>query len=159
MTDLMHMLAASGSQAPNDLIQSLINSGRISGERAQLLEMMMAQQAGDESEVIDAEPATEPPHHAAPLDHRIEALLTQSADRIDYLERLTHRLGLALGACPECFGQDTDCPECRGRGRPGDMRPDRREFTTFVLPVLSRMRRSPEKRTARLQPTPHGAAD
>ncbi|MBL0925985.1 MAG: hypothetical protein IBJ12_16150 [Sphingomonadaceae bacterium] len=34
------------------------------------------------------------------------------------------RLAAALGACGICWGEDSSCLGCRGRGRPGMMRPD-----------------------------------
>lgn len=33
-------------------------------------------------------------------------------------------LAAALGACGLCWGDDGSCPSCRGRGRPGMVRPD-----------------------------------
>jgi len=33
-------------------------------------------------------------------------------------------LAAALGACGLCWGEDELCPSCRGRGRPGMVRPD-----------------------------------
>jgi hypothetical protein len=33
-------------------------------------------------------------------------------------------LAAALGACGLCWGEDEHCPSCRGRGRPGMVRPD-----------------------------------
>jgi hypothetical protein len=56
-------------------------------------------------------------------------------------------LAAALGACGLCWGEDDDCPSCRGRGYPGAMRPD---------PLLHR--RLFEQRTSRPAepaPTPH----
>jgi len=38
-------------------------------------------------------------------------------------ERLAN-LAAALGACGLCWGEDDFCPSCRGRGRPGMVRPD-----------------------------------
>lgn len=37
--------------------------------------------------------------------------------------RLTD-LAAALGACGLCWGEQPSCPSCRGRGRPGMVRPD-----------------------------------
>lgn len=39
------------------------------------------------------------------------------------VRRLTD-LAAALGACGLCWGDDPACPGCRGRGRPGMVRPD-----------------------------------
>lgn len=48
-------------------------------------------------------------------------------------------LAAALGACGLCWGEDDLCPSCRGRGRPGMVRPD--------LELRSRLLR-PARRTA-----------
>jgi hypothetical protein len=44
-------------------------------------------------------------------------------------------LATALGAC-DCWGEQADCPICRGAGRPGWELPDRRLFVTYVRPAL-----------------------
>jgi hypothetical protein len=42
----------------------------------------------------------------------------------------------ALGAC-DCWGEQANCPICRGAGRPGWALPDRRLFATYVRPALT----------------------
>src|SRR5438128_12681744 len=52
-------------------------------------------------------------------------------------ERLAERndlLARALGACPSCWGEDTGCRLCRGRGKPGSWFPDDDAFGQFVVP-------------------------
>jgi hypothetical protein len=44
-------------------------------------------------------------------------------------------LAAALGAC-ECWGQQAQCPICRGAGGPGWALPDRRLFAGYVQPAL-----------------------
>ena len=50
-------------------------------------------------------------------------------------------LASALGACPLCWGDDTHCDECQGRGTPGAYLPDQEAFHVFVLPTIHRMRK------------------
>ena len=47
-------------------------------------------------------------------------------------------LAEALGAC-YCWGEETDCRACRGRGQPGATAPDMDRFEEFVLPLLLRL--------------------
>lgn len=139
MSQMLEMMAQ-GQSDPRAMIDALVASGKVSPERRQLLEMMMqppAKTDADEGDEGDADLAD------ADKDRQLEqaqSLMLESADRIAWLEDLTDRLGLALGACPECFGTLSDCEECHGRGAPGSRRASRKEFTRFVLPVLNRMR-------------------
>jgi hypothetical protein len=64
--------------------------------------------------------------------------LADAEDRLDRMKRQGRRLyeahqsvtarladlAAALGACGICWGEDEFCPSCRGRGRPGMVRPD-----------------------------------
>jgi hypothetical protein len=49
-------------------------------------------------------------------------------------------LALALGACPNCWGQDQACRLCRGRGKPGFLRVDAQAFARWVAPVMSEIK-------------------
>jgi hypothetical protein len=53
------------------------------------------------------------------------------------MERLAV-LAAALGACPLCFGEAEDCPDCGGQGVPGGMVPDPAAFNVYVLPAARR---------------------
>jgi len=56
------------------------------------------------------------------------------------------RLAWALGACCLCWGMDTECRICRGRGRPGFALPDEELFGELVLPAVRALRAQGEKR-------------
>jgi hypothetical protein len=47
-------------------------------------------------------------------------------------------LAAALGACPGCWGDDSSCGWCRGRGAPGALPPDPDAFRRLVRPALQR---------------------
>jgi hypothetical protein len=47
-------------------------------------------------------------------------------------------LAAALGACPGCWGEDSSCGWCRGRGAPGALPPDPDAFSRLVRPALQR---------------------
>ena len=49
-------------------------------------------------------------------------------------------LASAVGACPDCWGEDSECPQCGGRGGPGAFVPQRVSFDEIVRPVLDQIR-------------------
>ncbi len=46
----------------------------------------------------------------------------------------------AVGACPECWGEDRACEFCEGDGGPGAFFPENESFEEFVKPVLRMVR-------------------
>ena len=61
-------------------------------------------------------------------------------------------LAAAVGACPQCWGEDAECGECGGRGEPGAYVPERICFEEVVRPVLNRMRERLAARRRRSEP-------
>jgi hypothetical protein len=60
-------------------------------------------------------------------DARIIAMKRDGRRLLEAYQACRERLGLlaaALGACGLCWGDNESCPSCRGRGRPGMVRPD-----------------------------------
>lgn len=49
-------------------------------------------------------------------------------------------LASAVGACPDCWGEDAECPQCGGCGGPGAFVPQRVSFDEIVRPVLDQIR-------------------
>lgn len=47
-------------------------------------------------------------------------------------------LAKAIGACTECFGENSDCPECFGTGKPGSNVPDFILFNKYVNPAIQK---------------------
>ena len=47
-------------------------------------------------------------------------------------------LAKAIGACTECFGENSDCPECFGTGKPGTNIPDFILFNKYVNPAIQK---------------------
>ena len=63
----------------------------------------------------------------ADAEARIEAMKRQARRLFEAHRGASERLAdlaAALGACGLCWGEDDYCPSCRGRGRPGMVRPD-----------------------------------
>lgn len=70
---------------------------------------------------------------------RARDLISSLKDELAAAYELVDALAHATGACKRCFGQDSDCPKCSGRGRPGWSAPDRGMFEQFVLPAVRRI--------------------
>ena len=63
----------------------------------------------------------------ADAEDRLERMKRQGRRLYEAHQGVTERLAdlaAALGACGMCWGEDEFCPSCRGRGRPGMVRPD-----------------------------------
>src|SRR5690348_15554676 len=41
------------------------------------------------------------------------------------------QLAEAVGACPQCWGEDLTCTYCGGRGKPGYFQPNQQYFDTY----------------------------
>lgn len=63
-------------------------------------------------------------------------------------------LASAVGACPECWGEDAECPQCGGCGGPGAFVPQRVSFDEIVRPVLNRVRQRLAAQRRRATPAP-----
>jgi hypothetical protein len=54
---------------------------------------------------------------------------------LQHLRDIISDLAAALGACPMCWGEDTDCRSCHGRGEAGFSAPDPELFLKYVVPA------------------------
>ena len=45
-------------------------------------------------------------------------------------------LAKAIGACTECFGENKDCPDCFGTGKPGSNVPDFILYNKYINPAI-----------------------
>ncbi|NJL22473.1 MAG: hypothetical protein HC895_19335 [Leptolyngbyaceae cyanobacterium SM1_3_5] len=73
------------------------------------------------------------------LRARFEIMQQQIEDmqwQIEEMEDQNEALAAALGACYLCWGEDSECPECQGKGKPGSILPDRSLFRKWILPAV-----------------------
>jgi hypothetical protein len=84
--------------------------------------------AAETAEVADAEVA----------DAEVADVLDRLYREVEELRGRNRVLADALGACPRCWGEERDCPRCRGRGRPGGRLPDGQLFNEYVEPAVER---------------------
>jgi hypothetical protein len=91
--------------------------------------------------VIDVEAVEDTPAQTEEAVETVEAILElrRHAEsmfaELKVLRERSDLLAAALGACCLCWGEDTACRICRGRGRPGFAMPDEDLFEKFVLPA------------------------
>jgi hypothetical protein len=87
------------------------------------------------------------------VHHEIDSLLHRLYAELDELRTRNDNLAAALGACYLCWGENVNCPECHGHGRPGSTQPDRDSFVEWVVPVLRRLRSGATRRKERNLPS------
>ena len=132
-----------GDQLPEDLLTKLSSTNPKAALLAKHLAESHARSAPRET-VIDVEPeevlakpvAEDCGNAMRELRQQVESMFTELSvlrDRIDLLAS-------ALGACCLCWGEDTACRICRGRGQPGFTLPDDALFEEFVLPAVKTLR-------------------
>ena len=98
---------------------------------------MLAEQWTQRATVSEeAEPTPAPDDRVEQtLRRRIARLQTELTMRDDFLGVLAG----ALGACEQCWGEDTLCTQCQGRGRPAWRLPDPEQFERFIAPAARRL--------------------
>lgn len=126
--------AALGSDgAPPDPAQLMQEMAAGDPRMAMLMQLMQGQ--GQRSEPSnDAGEPDDRDDLIAELSERLDASearltkMTRIARQLHEAGRVASlrlsRLAAALGACGICWGEDTACLGCRGRGKPGMLRPD-----------------------------------
>lgn len=90
-------------------------------------------QEDDEDFLIDA-----PSVYEKPVPE-ISNLMRRLYNELEELRQRNDILADALGACYLCWGDDFNCPECNGQGRPGAAPPDRALFVEWIGPALNRL--------------------
>ena len=55
---------------------------------------------------------------------KLQRIARRLSDELEAAEALLADLAAAFGACGLCWGDDAQCPSCRGRGKPGRFAPD-----------------------------------
>jgi len=77
------------------------------------------------------------------MREELESIQLQLLDQNEWVQDAADRnaeLAAALGACPQCWGEDDGCSTCGGTGVPGAFPLDRSSFNYYVVPVLRRLR-------------------
>ncbi|MBC7903311.1 MAG: hypothetical protein H7Y27_07805 [Gemmatimonadaceae bacterium] len=63
----------------------------------------------------------------------------QQQIEIDLMKHRNTNLSEALGSCHICWGDDNECPNCKGKGIAGWQAVNKRYFNIYILPCLEVM--------------------
>lgn len=82
---------------------------------------------------------------------RLRQTMEQMYKELEALRERNDNLAAALGACYLCWGEDLDCPVCRGTGHPGSSMPDKSLLVQLVAPAVQQLRKQEglNRRTSR----------
>lgn len=168
---LLEALASRASSAPDSALQAALSADTASQTGAALptlqellnqlettnptlgliAKYLTALRTAESESVIEMEPEpeleTRQTQDALLLAQAVERLKGQINNLRAELHQLRERndtLATALGACYLCWGEDADCPVCRGSGRPGSGFLDNDSFRQWVAPTLKRMHAAKE---------------
>jgi hypothetical protein len=67
---------------------------------------------------------------------QLQAKVRRLESELDQLLDFEDVLAKALGACEECWGENTRCTVCRGKGVPGYFLPEKELFMKYIKPAL-----------------------
>lgn len=115
-------------------ISELVNQMIGSDPRQQLIQQYLSQR-----QAIPHESHTSPQRVEKGDSQTVQRLRTETKTLTLELRDLRERndsLAAALGACYLCWGEDSTCSHCRGRGRPGYVTPDKELFIEWVAPAV-----------------------
>ncbi|MCX6215277.1 hypothetical protein [Spirosoma sp.] len=138
------------NQLPANPMQVLLSKlSEEQPELAQLLTTMQQQRQQQTSEAIEpldaeihwreqSEQALSELKRAKAVNNRLLRIVDDLKEALEQQANFEDALAMALGACPDCWGESVDCPNCAGRGRPGHFAPNPAQFNRWVLPTLRR---------------------
>jgi hypothetical protein len=107
----------------------------MTGPAARKVAEVIAQRLGVEVAEVESTMSADPLTAVLTL-----SLMGQSAPDERSRAAATVRFVAALvGACPICLGEDDDCPECGGRGKPGCRQPDGEALIVWIARPLRRL--------------------
>jgi hypothetical protein len=105
-----------------------------------LLRYLALNERHEADEADEPGPGPSPSAAPEPDDVDVPDVLRRLTAELADLRARNDDLASALGACYLCWGEDTTCHHCDGRGAPGWRRPDREPFVRCVAPAVKRLR-------------------
>lgn len=157
------MAALGGGQQvdPLTLLRTQLGADAASNPQAAMIMQLLEQRAqataaaqaeaqagsGEEEELEAAAAAALAEQKRLDLE-ALQETIEQVYAELDVLRTRNDILAQALGACYLCFGEDPQCAECRGRGRPGGRAPEPAAFKHYLLPALRRARQAQTEQPA-----------
>ncbi|MFK7969614.1 MAG: hypothetical protein AB8F95_04565, partial [Bacteroidia bacterium] len=115
---------------PSNYTEMLTKMGIDNPKSLAIAQLMDQQQANQEAE---AEPEVHPDMEKLKAEnHRLRKA-------IKAMEALAFDFAGAVGACPDCWGEDQDCKTCEGHGSPGAGKIDQEAYSFFIAPLFGQM--------------------
>jgi len=143
------IMDALGSGASGEsIINTFLSQAQIPAEQKSLVNLLMSMndnqantgQVFDVDSEIDELDDDESFYDTAQPQQSKVSDIRQFRQELNDLRDVNDTVAAALGACPVCWGGDTGCEECQGKGYSGSARPDAQLFKELVLPAVRRMR-------------------
>jgi hypothetical protein len=109
-------------------------------EMAKYFELMQANTENKEPEVepvIDVE-LHERINKLKQINKKLFTIIEGLKQQLEFELLQNDDLALAIGSCTECFGDNPDCPECFGKGKPGSSVPDFILFNKYINPAIQK---------------------
>ena len=109
-------------------------------EMAKYFELMQSNTENKEPEVetvIDVE-LHERINKLKQINKKLFTIIEGLKQQLEFELLQNDDLALAIGACTECFGDNPDCPDCFGKGKPGSAVPDFILFNKYINPAIQK---------------------
>jgi hypothetical protein len=151
MAALMSALSGTSQLDPLAMLYSQIGASNpqaamvlqlLEQRRAQANTVIEQEDVADADGEHDARETHEP--HEPEVSIREQDLRTlqetveNACAELETLRTRSDAIARAIGACYLCYGEDAQCAECGGRGKPGSLVPEPAAFRQYVLPALRR---------------------
>ena len=150
LADMIARLRSAPGDGANPISPELLSQLAANGNpMASLLAKHMAQTQArptvievqpEEVTSFSEQPAQESLDAPDPAVSELRAHVESMFAELKQLRERMDDLAAALGACCLCWGRDSQCRICRGRGTPGFSRPEQALFEEFVLPAIRTLR-------------------
>jgi hypothetical protein len=141
------ILKALGGTASGEIVGQLISNGGSPAAFRAALEQ--ARVTPEQKSIADLLLTVYDASAESSGDAVADAARDAEADRIDELEKeladlrqVNDTVASALGACPICWGGDSQCHVCQGHGRAGFTLPASDLFQELVAPAVKRVMRA-----------------
>lgn len=125
-TELIAMMQQDPSKAQELVEAALAERAASDPTLAMMMQMLTTRAAPSTDEATSPAEAS-----TAEQIQDLKAALANSYELLD-------DLAAGLGACAACWGDDTACAACRGRGRSGWRRPEDDRFRALIAPAVAR---------------------
>ena len=72
------------------------------------------------------------------INNKLLKVLQEFKADIEYQDNIMEQLANTLGACPMCFGYDSECDDCKGEGTPGTYSLNYKKLEILISKLLDK---------------------